>query len=73
MNLIIELSGFFEKSQLIQFILGCPGIEPGTSRMKVGFLVEKKEFSSRTGPWGQKTSSQTVRAAFVAHGFLYVI
>jgi tRNA G18 (ribose-2'-O)-methylase SpoU len=40
--------------------MGCPGIEPGTSRMKVGSI-----FHTRV----KTTSSQTVLAIFIAHGF----
>jgi hypothetical protein len=46
--------------------MGCPGLEPGTRRMKVdafSFIYLNKK---------KNTSSQTVLAIFIAHGFLYV-
>ena len=43
--------------------MGCPGLEPGTSRMEsIICLLKTKE----------KTSPQTVLAFFIAHGFPYV-
>jgi len=43
--------------------MGCPGLEPGTRRMKVDqFFLQNKKL----------ISSQTVLATFIAHGFLYV-
>lgn len=47
--------------------MGCPGLEPGTRRMKVD------EFNSISLNKDKNTSSQTVLAIFIAHGFLYVI
>lgn len=47
--------------------MGCPGLEPGTRRMKVD------EFNSISLDRNKKTSSQTVLAIFIAHGFLYVV
>ena len=49
--------------------MGCPGLEPGTRRMKVDefiflFLIKLKK---------KNISAQTVLAIFIAHGFLYVI
>lgn len=47
--------------------MGCPGLEPGTRRMKVD------EFDSIYLDKNKNTSSQTVLAIFIAHGFPYVI
>ena len=47
--------------------MGCPGLEPGTRRMKVD------EFNLVSLDKNKNTSSQTVLAIFIAHGFLYVV
>jgi hypothetical protein len=47
--------------------MGCPGLEPGTRRMKVD------EFNLIFLNKNKNTSSQTVLAIFIAHGFLYVV
>jgi hypothetical protein len=47
--------------------MGCPGLEPGTRRMKVdGFSFVPLDEN-------KNTSSQTVLAIFIAHGSLYVV
>ena len=50
--------------------MGCPGLEPGTRRMKVD---ESNLISLDKNDKNESTSSQTVLAIFIAHGFLYVV